>query len=582
MNTRPERPQRALKLRLAPRLMFVLSMAILPLGLVSVYQTNKVLEERQSQSETALLGQTQAAVAESREVIRSATASAETLAMQMPKLRSETETCNAIMTKIVEKSGYFAFAGYRDNETGLVCSSLAPDAEDQGSLPALPKLDITRNEALMRPLNFLGGIATFSVTVPVVEQGRFIGTIWIVVPVSALKGPLSRPDENLDLVLFQSEGEIIATEEFDEQRRSVLPEGRDLKTLAQTGRQTFRTQNREGETRDFAVLPMIEGRVFALGSWMPQDQGINLPAYQHLMALYFPIAIWITAIGAAYIGVHQLVIRHIRRLRTWMRAYASDNSADLDQAQLKGAPEELEVLAESFLEMTRRLSEHDRRLEEDLEEKTVLLREVHHRVKNNLQMISSMMNMQIRATDSAEAQRQLRRVQDRVMALSAVHRYLYLARKLSMLRADKLLENIIQQLVIAGTLDETGQSIEVSTELDPVEITPDQSVPLSLLATEAAMNAVKYCGASDESKAWINITLKEQAGGTLCFSIVNSRASSRQDNDPVEGSGLGSRLIESFATQLDGTLETDDLPDRYEMHVIFPLTAHEENTEEDT
>ena len=234
-------------------------------------------------------------------------------------------------------------------------------------------------------------------------------------------------------------------------------------------------------------------------------------------------------------------------------------------------------MADAFRAMTRRLSEQDRRREEDLQEKTVLLREVHHRVKNNLQLISSMMNMQIRATDSAEAQRLLRRVQDRVMALSAIHRYLYLARKLSLLRADTLLEDIIQQLVIVGTLDESGQQIKVATQLDPVEINPDQSVPLSLLATEAAMNAVKYCGVNAEGEAWINIALKSQDDGNLCLSIVNSRAGTDNDSaiDDASSTGLGSRLIKSFATQLNGTLETEDLPDRFELHVVFPKAWHE-------
>jgi two-component sensor histidine kinase len=314
---------------------------------------------------------------------------------------------------------------------------------------------------------------------------------------------------------------------------------------------------------------------------MPQGRGIQMPIFEQALALYFPFAMWAITIGVAYVGVHRLVIRHVRRLRSWMRLYASGGYDDLGAARLDDAPEELEVMADAFRAMTRRLSEQDRRREEDLQEKTVLLREVHHRVKNNLQLISSMMNMQIRATDSAEAQRLLRRVQDRVMALSAIHRYLYLARKLSMLRADKLLEDIIQQLVIVGTLDDSGQQIKVATDLDPVEINPDQSVPLSLLATEAAMNAVKYCGVNAEGEAWIHIALKSQGDGNLCLSIVNSRAGNENDSatDDASSTGLGSRLIKSFATQLNGTLETEDLPERFELHVVFPMTWHEEQEE---
>ncbi|GAW35152.1 putative sensor histidine kinase pdtaS [Roseovarius sp. A-2] len=582
MNTRPVLPRRALKPRLATRLILVLSIAILPLGLISVYQTNKVLQERQSLSESALLQRTQQAVGESREVIRSAISSAKTLAVQLSALQSSSDTCSAVMSEVVKRSDNFTFAGYRDNARGLICASRDVSANTDSPLAALPEIDQQSEAVLMRPLEFLGGIATFSVTVPVIDEGRFVGTVWIAVPVSALNGALSQAGENVNLVLFKTDGDIIATEDYNENRRSVLPTEYSLQGLAASGRQTFRGQSREGETRDFAVAPIVSGQVFVLGSWMPQGRGIQMPILEQALALYFPFAMWAITIGVAYVGVHRLVIRHVRRLRSWMRLYASGGYDDLGDARLDDAPEELEVMADAFRAMTRRLSEQDRRREEDLQEKTVLLREVHHRVKNNLQLISSMMNMQIRATDSAEAQRLLRRVQDRVMALSAIHRYLYLAPKLSLLRADKLLEDIIQQLVIVGTLAESGQRINVTTELDQVELNPDQSVPLSLLATEAAMNAVKYCGVSADGEAWINIALKAQEDGMLCLSIVNSRATEGSDtlSEEIGSTGLGSSLIKSFATQINGTLDTQDLPERFELHVVFPIAWHEDVDED--
>ena len=576
-------PRRALRPGLASQLVLVLSIAILPLGLISVYQTNNVLQERQSLSEAALLARTQKAVSESREVIRSAIGAAQTLAVQIPALRTDQPTCDMVMSKVVERSGVFTFAGYRDNQDGLICTSKPVSGESGSALSALPELETTKAEVVTQPLEFLGGVATLSITVPVIDGTRHIGAIWIAVPISALNTALSRTREEVDLILFRNDGDIIATEDMTDVRRSFLPGNQTLQDLAAAGQQTFRTLSREGELRDFAVSSIVEGRVFVLGSWMPQDRGIDGPAYRHAMTVYFPIIIWITAVGVAYIGVHRLVLRNLRRLRGWMRDYASGRTTDFDQVRLDGAPEELEVLADSFRAMIRRLSEQERRREEDLQEKTVLLREVHHRVKNNLQLISSMMNMQIRATHSQEAQRLLRRVQDRVMALSAIHRYLYLARKLSTLRADQLLEDIIQQLVIVGTLEESGQRISVSTELDQVEINPDQSVPLSLLATEAAMNAVKYCGVSADGEAWINIALKSQDDGNLCLSIVNSRAEAdtTETDEETNGSGLGSRLIDSFAAQLNGTVDIQDLPNRYELHVVFPLAWHDGDEEKD-
>ncbi|MBD12886.1 histidine kinase dimerization/phosphoacceptor domain -containing protein [uncultured Roseovarius sp.] len=561
---------------LALQLGIGLSLAILPLGFVSVYQTYKVLEERQALSETALLEQTQQAVSESRDIIQSALSTAETLAITVSVFDTEEETCDAVMARVVEESPIYSFAGFVDDTLSLVCASNG-GRQDLSNLASIrSELTGRRTEILMHPLEFIGGIATVSVAVPVFAAGQFRGTVWIAVPISALNDQLSTVVPDVDLVLFQSEGEIVATAEFSDFRRSVLPASHGLEDLADSGRQTFRDVNQDGITRDFAVVPIVGDRVLALGSWEPRHKSGWLPGYEGTFALYLPLAMWVITIIVAYIGVNHLVIRHVRRLRSWMRLYAAGRGG-LDKARLDNAPEELEVVAEAFRAMTRRLSEQERRLEEDLNEKTVLLREVHHRVKNNLQLISSMLNMQIRATGSLEAKHLLRRVQDRVMALSAIHRYLYLARKLSLVRADTLLEDIIQQLVIVGTLDDRGRQIAVTTAMEPVEISPDQSVPLSLLTTEAAINAVKYCGMSRGTDAWINIALKSVSEDSFCLSVVNSRApdghtAQEAEVTPIDGSGLGSKLIESFVAQLNGTLEISPQPDRYELHVVFPMT----------
>ena len=566
--------RRALQPKLAARLVMVLSIAIMPLGLISVYQTHRVLKERQSLSETALLERTQQAVSDARELIQSAMSTAETLAYAVSVLPPAERTCDALMVRIVRETENFAFAGFHEADRGFACDSQVNQPD--GALrvpPSLPQDDPETPQVIMQPLEFLGGVATLSVTAPVIVDGQYRGAVWIAVPVSALSTALSASSEDVDLVLFQRNGELIAPDDFGDNRRSVLPEGRQLADLAAQGRVSFRGRNRDGDARDFAMSPIVEGRVFALGSWEPQHRGIALPAYEEAVALYFPLAMWAIAIGVAYVGVHRLVIRHVRRLRRWMRQYSAGQT-DIGEARLDNAPEELEVVADAFRAMTARMSEQDRRREDDLREKTVLLREVHHRVKNNLQLISSILNMQIRNTEIAESKRILRQVQDRVLALSAIHRYLYLSRKLSLVRADELLKEIIQHLVTLGSLDETSHRIQLATELDPVEITPDQSVPLSLLATEAAMNAVKYCGIDGDEQPWINIALKQREDGDLVLSMVNSLARNLSEtdlDDRPDGTGLGSRLIQSFVMQLNGTLDVQALPKRYELHVVFPL-----------
>ncbi|MDD9741580.1 MULTISPECIES: sensor histidine kinase [Marinovum] len=565
---------------LALQLAFVLSLAILPLGLISVYQTYKLIEERQSLSGSALLEETQQAVAVARNVISAAASTAETLSITIPAVRDTQETCDAVLARVVAQNRDFVFAGYVDSELGLVCNS--DNSLDVTGLDALED-EILRPEPglFVRSFGFLAGRATLNVTVPVMEAGVFRGVAWVSVPLVDLNAALKRAAPDVELVLFQPGGDVLATENFTDDRRSVLPSDRALDTMAMRGRHTFRGYNRAGALRDFAVAPIVEDEVFVMGSWAPRHRGLLVTSYAETLALYFPIFIWVIAIAVAYVGVHRLVIRHIRRLRSWMRLYAQGQT-DFANARLDNPPLEVEYVAEAFRAMTERLGEQDRRRQEDLEEKTVLLREVHHRVKNNLQLIASMMNMQIRATTNPGAKHLLRRVQDRVMALSAIHRYLYMARKLSMVRADKLLEDIIEQQVALGSLEEAGHSIAVSTKLDPVEITPDQSVPLSLMVAEAAINAVKHCDVDkDTDGAWINIALQEASPGVIGLSVVNSRLKPEGEPSRPEGTGLGSKLIETFVIQLNGKLETVEEDNRFELHVTFPLAWPKEGDDDD-
>ncbi|TCP43059.1 sensor histidine kinase [Rhodovulum marinum] len=571
---------------LAIWLIGALTIAMLPLGLISVYQTSQVLNESRRLSGVALMDRTQRAAARTQALIQSAFGAARAVAAANVLLEQGTLTCDAVLGRLVDETDDFMFAGFIARDGTITCSSSGnhPNvADDAYFLEILrdprPRVDTRMNRDLPNP-------RVVRVSVPVFGDAGLTGFVLISIPYVAAYYTLDDQGQSVDLLVFDEDGEFLTAEAASREGGSgpdnieaVLPRGRTPQDMARAGRQTFRGENRLGETRDFAVVPVVEGRVYVLGSWEPQRSSL-LPTAGRAMALYFPILMWGAGIVVAYFAVHRLAIRHIRRLQSWMRLYAGGKT-DFENARLDRAPDELEVVAEAFRSMTRRLAEQDRALEEDLAEKTMLLKEVHHRVKNNLQIITSIMNMQIRNARSAEARVLLRRVQDRVMALAAIHRYLYLARRLSMVRADKLLDDIIGQLVVMGDIDKGENAVKISTRLDPVEISPDQSVPLSLLAAEAAFNAVKYCGAPTGEAPWIVVALQHLADGRICLSVVNSRSASG-DTRTAAGSGLGQDLIASFAAQLDGTLEVEAKDDRYELHVTFtPLPPDYAYPEED-
>ena len=218
-----------------------------------------------------------------------------------------------------------------------------------------------------------------------------------------------------------------------------------------------------------------------------------------------PLILWAASLGVAYFAVYRLVLRHIRELRSQMRRFAiGDRSAP--PPVLVDAPAEIEDMSQTFHNMARILIRDEEAMEAAVQEKTVLLKEVHHRVKNNLQLIASIINMQSRMIQHDDARQVLRSVQDRVASLATIYRNLYQAEHLDSVDADRLVSDIITQMTQAS-LEPTAH-LRIETRLEPLVLMPDQAVPLSLLATEAFTNALKYAGAPEPgAQPWVQVTL---------------------------------------------------------------------------
>jgi hypothetical protein len=168
------------------------------------------------------------------------------------------------------------------------------------------------------------------------------------------------------------------------------------------------------------VVPIAPGRAYALGSWTansaPIAKGRGL-----FTTMAFPIAMWLVSMTVALVSIHQLVIHPIRDLGRRMRGFA-DGRRILHAGSLSNAPGEISEIGDTFETMARRIIRDEADLENTLFEREVLLKEVHHRVKNNLQLMSSILSMQARKARSEEARQSLRDVQERLRSLAAIHR----------------------------------------------------------------------------------------------------------------------------------------------------------------
>jgi two-component sensor histidine kinase len=172
-------------------------------------------------------------------------------------------------------------------------------------------------------------------------------------------------------------------------------------------------------------------------------------------------------------------------------------------------------------------------------------------VKNNLQLVISMMNLQMRQTNSDGERAAIARVQDRVMGLAAVHQRLYQTGYLTSVRCDELLGEITENL--CESVNAAGR-ITVEHDFIPVTLGPDQAIPLSLFATEAIMNALKHGG--DAEDGILRVSLQDAGDGTVRFEVTNPIATDA-GNEVLDG-GLGYKLIEAFSRQLGGSFEISE------------------------
>jgi two-component sensor histidine kinase len=265
-----------------------------------------------------------------------------------------------------------------------------------------------------------------------------------------------------------------------------------------------------------------------------------------------------------------LVIRPVAALRRAMRSFADRRQIPVTP-ELRDSAAELRDIDRTFHRMAEKITRDEADVENQLYEREVLLREVHHRVKNNLQLMSSIMNMQMRRSNSPEVRAAIRNLQDRLSSLAMVHRTLYQSSDVAQVRADALIEDVARELMaLAGS--QSKSSVKLLFDLSPVTLEPDQAGPLALLTAEAVTNALKYVEPDEAGDCWLTVALGRDTDedDRLVLAIENSAAT---DARMASEEGLGARLIRAFASQLEAGVEQEAAEGRYRVRVRFSAAS---------
>lgn len=187
-------------------------------------------------------------------------------------------------------------------------------------------------------------------------------------------------------------------------------------------------------------------------------------------------------------------------------------------------------------------------IQTSLGEKETLLREIHHRVKNNLQIISSLLNIQSAHIQDEQVLSSIQEGQSRVQAMSLIHQNLYQSEHLS--NVD--IQNYLQQLVAYLSEMFAGQSKNIQVTVDAPEINfdIDTAIPLGLIINELVSNAYKYAFDKDASGN-INISIKPKSGSDYELEIRDDGKGLPADAE--KGNSLGLKLVKILSRQLRGT-----------------------------
>lgn len=364
---------------------------------------------------------------------------------------------------------------------------------------------------------------------------------------------LAEDGEALRFALFDERGDLEGAGEFS--RRSLgemaeLPGTRSEYDLALVAGQR-RMVLHDGFV-DGPLIRTVDADARVLGGrfGLHIHTGAAPVGAAEMLMILLPIIMWLAAGMIGWIIVDRLLLKPLVRMQRAVASYQpGDRSFDLPP--LATPAREIRELGLAFDRVTRTVARHEAELEAALERQTKLVREVHHRVKNNLQVVASLLNLHARGARSEDVAAAYASIQRRVDALAVVHRNHY-----AELEENRgvALKPLISELGanLRATAPAAAANMQIRLDVEPYYVTQDVAVSVAFLITELVELAM-FCGAANVT---ISLTGKTEQLARLCVDSESLRSSADCDEQIFARfdrivTGLGRQLRTSIDRDLD-------------------------------
>jgi PAS domain S-box-containing protein len=237
---------------------------------------------------------------------------------------------------------------------------------------------------------------------------------------------------------------------------------------------------------------------------------------------------------------------------TMMKSPGGDRWQEVYPALLSkdGEPQAVQVILRDVT--ARKVA--DQKIRDSLKEKEVLLKEIHHRVKNNLQIIHSLLNMQSRRSKDPRILDALRESQNRVRTMALIHERLYRSTDLSEIDFKEYISRLVGELYLSFGVN--ADQLRLELELQPVRLGIDIAIPCGLIVNELVSNSLKH-GFPGGRRGRLKLSLVAVEDGTVRLAIGDDGAGLPADLDFRKTETLGLQLVCTLVDQLGGTIGLD-------------------------
>ena len=534
------------------RLAALIGLAFLPAGVVAMQSGLAAVDERQSVLQQSLGAEEALVIGEVRQEMTQVREMARSLAANADLFAAERSACSDILTQMAARFPDEALLTLIGADGRVVCSNRRDMIGDVADGPLLRRVQSTGVAAigLVRSARF-DSQQIFATAAPVDVSGErwFVGAARTVAPVIARAEDLSARRDAF-FVMTDSEGRILA------HYGATLNRGEEqaLRRVLGGGADTWSSSAFTLAGGWAVIAPLQPNSIYLLRGWRPEP-ATWLERGEFAFALLFPLLLWIAAVAAVWWAVEAFVARPLSTLEDLGRAYARGQTTANEEEMLRGAPMEIASLRRTMAAMAKTLVGREARLAEALREEQALLHEVHHRVKNNLQMMASILSIQSRlAQDESEA-RGLLRANERVHILAIAHAHIYESGEVHDVALHEMALEVARTLI-----GSRGALVRLKTELEPAQARADEAVAFAFLIGEAMSIAIEAVSA--KTAAEVNLTLRVTAEGGRLLRITAYDADIETAPAPA-----AVRLIEAFARQLSATLNSSEAG---LIEIVFP------------